>query len=205
MLSIKDTLVLPPGNVKIQQLGFGVYRAPADLTVSAVTAALKAGYRHIDTAQAYGNEKEVGEAIRQSGIPREEIFVTTKIWQSAGSFAESYDALKSSVDKIGLGYVDLFLIHSPNPGPNGRKEIWTALEKLGAEGLTKAIGVSNYGVKHIEELKEYAKIYPPAVNQIEVYDHVPTVIVMRLIGDRYSFILGTSSVTSSPTARKRAS
>ena len=166
--TIRDTILLPQASVKIPRLGFGVYRAPRDLTVSAVTAALKAGYRHVDTAQMYGNEKEVGEAIRNSGIPREEIFVTTKIRSPVGSVSESYASMKASVDSIGVGYVDLFLIHAPNSGSSGRKELWTALEKLAEDGLSRTIGVSNYGVKHLEEMKEYAKAYPPAINQIEV-------------------------------------
>jgi diketogulonate reductase-like aldo/keto reductase len=132
--------------------------------------AFNAGYRHIDTAQFYGNEKEVGEAVRQSGLPREEVFITTKIITPGGSPQATYQKILDSVEKIAGkdGYVDLFLIHSSSSGPKGRKEMWQALEKLLEEGKTKSIGVSNYGVKHIEEMKAYAKVWPPHVDQIEV-------------------------------------
>ena len=203
--TIKDTIPLPQAHAKIHRLGFGVYRAPAELTVSAVASALKAGYRHVDTAQAYGNEKEVGEAVRQSGIPRDEIFVTTKIFKTEGSVSANYASIKASVDKIGLGYVDLYLIHSPNMGPKGRRDIWAAMEKAVEDGLTKTIGVSNFGVKHMEEMKEYAKIYPPAVNQIEVCSY-GSLDGARVIDDFcHSSMPGISNARSSPTVRRRAS
>ncbi|KAL2839911.1 NADP-dependent oxidoreductase domain-containing protein [Aspergillus pseudoustus] len=169
--SFTDVLPLPNSSVKIPRLGFGVYRSPAAQTKLSSLKALEAGYRHIDTAQFYANEKEVGEAIRESGIPRREIFVTTKILSPAGSPEATYKKIVESVDKIGGkdGYVDLFLIHSSSSGPSGRKELWQALEKLLQEGRTKSIGVSNFGVKHIEEMKAYAKVWPPHVNQIELH------------------------------------
>ncbi|BDD59519.1 hypothetical protein MAP00_004721 [Monascus purpureus] len=169
--SIADLLPLPNSNVRIPRLGFGVYRSPTNQCVQSCLNALKAGYRHIDTAQLYGNEKEVGEAIQKSGIPRSEIFVTTKILSPGGSPEATYNKLLASVEKIAGkdGYVDLFLIHSSKSGPAGRKELWQALEKLLAEGKTKSIGVSNYGVQHIEEMKEYAKVWPPHVNQLELH------------------------------------
>ena len=172
--TITDRLPLPNSAGRIPRLGFGVYRSPASQCVQSVLKALQAGYRHIDTAQFYGNESEVGEALRASGIPRDEIFVTTKILSPAGSPEQTYEKLLASVEKIGGsdGYVDLFLIHSPKSGPAGRKELWQALEKLQAEGKAKAIGVSNYGVQHIEEMKPYAKVWPPHVNQIEVSEFV---------------------------------
>ncbi|KAF7716237.1 Aldo/keto reductase family protein [Penicillium ucsense] len=169
--TITDRLPLPNSAGRIPRLGFGVYRSPASQCVQSVLKALQAGYRHIDTAQFYGNESEVGEALRTCGIPRDEIFVTTKILSPAGSPEQTYEKLLASVGKIGGadGYVDLFLIHSPKSGPAGRKELWQALEKLQAEGKAKAIGVSNYGVQHIEEMKPYAKVWPPHVNQIELH------------------------------------
>ncbi|KAL2787344.1 NADP-dependent oxidoreductase domain-containing protein [Aspergillus keveii] len=169
--SFTDVLPLPNSSVKIPRLGFGVYRSPATQTKQSSLKALEAGYRHIDTAQFYANEKEVGEAIRDSGLPRSEIFVTTKILSPAGSPEATYKKLVESVDKIGGkdGYVDLFLIHSSSSGSSGRKELWQALEKLLEEGRTKSIGVSNFGVKHIEEMKPYAKVWPPHVNQIELH------------------------------------
>ncbi|KAL4903951.1 hypothetical protein BDW74DRAFT_179532 [Aspergillus multicolor] len=169
--TITDLLPLPNSSVKIPRLGFGVYRSPAAQTKKSALKALETGYRHIDTAQFYANEKEVGEAIRDSGISRSELFVTTKILAPAGSPEETYKKIVDSVDKIGGkdGYVDLFLIHSSSSGSSGRKELWQALERLLDEGRTKAIGVSNFGVKHIEELKEVAKVWPPHVNQIELH------------------------------------
>ncbi|KAL4784648.1 NADP-dependent oxidoreductase domain-containing protein [Aspergillus varians] len=169
--TITDLLPLPNSSVKIPRFGFGVYRSPATQCKKSSTKALQAGYRHIDTAQFYANEAEVGEAIQESGLPRSEIFVTTKILAPAGSPEATYQKIVDSVDRIGGkdGYVDLFLIHSSSSGSSGRKELWQALEKLLEEGRTKSIGVSNFGVKHIEELKSYAKVWPPHVNQIELH------------------------------------
>jgi len=168
--AITDTLPLPNVPARIPRLGFGVYRSPTNQCVTSCLKALEAGYRHIDTAQFYANEAEVGEAIRKSGIPRDQIFATTKILSPAGSPEATYDKLLASVEKVGGpgGYVDLFLIHSSGSGSAGRKQLWQALERLYEEGKAKAIGVSNFGVKHIEELKQGSKVWPPHVNQIEV-------------------------------------
>lgn len=168
--AITDLVPLPNSTVQIPRLGFGVYRTHSQQCVESSLQALQAGYRHIDTAQFYGNEAEVGEAIRKSGIPRSEIFATTKILSPAGSLEATYSKLLASVEKVGGhdGYVDLFLIHSSGSGSSGRKEMWQALERLLEEGKTRSIGVSNFGVGHIEEMKAYAKVWPPQVNQIEV-------------------------------------
>ncbi|KKK22484.1 putative aldo-keto reductase [Aspergillus rambellii] len=169
--TITDLLPLPNSSVKIPRLGFGVYRSsPAQCTKSCLKA-LEVGYRHLDTAQFYANEQEVGDAIRASGLPRSEIFVTTKILAPAGSPEATYNKLVASVDSIGGkdGYVDLFLIHSSSSGSSGRKDLWQALERLLEAGRTQSIGVSNFGAKHIEEMKAYAKIWPPHVNQIELH------------------------------------
>ncbi|OQD80168.1 hypothetical protein PENANT_c038G02627 [Penicillium antarcticum] len=168
---ITDTLPLPNTNARIPRLGFGVYRSPTDVCVKSCLKALEAGYRHIDTAQFYANEAEVGEALRTSGVPREEVFVTTKILSPAASVEATYDKLLASVHKISGadGYVDLFLIHSSSSGSAGRKLLWQALEKLFLQGKTKSIGVSNFGVGHIEEMKSYAQVWPPHVNQIELH------------------------------------
>ncbi|KAI5819899.1 NADP-dependent oxidoreductase domain-containing protein [Pyronema omphalodes] len=149
-------------------IGFGVYLSPADVCKASCLTALKHGYRAIDTAQYYENEAQVGEAVRESGIPREEIFITTKIMTPEGSVEKSYQKCLKSVEEIGLGYVDLFLIHTPSSGPEGRKEMWQALERLLKEGKTKAIGVSNYGVAHMEEIKTFSDVMP-AANQIELH------------------------------------
>ncbi|KAF5027066.1 hypothetical protein F66182_835 [Fusarium sp. NRRL 66182] len=168
--SQSDTLPLA-NSIQIPQLGFGVYQSPPDVCVKSCLTALEAGYRHIDTAQYYGNEKEVGQAVQQSGVDRKHVFLTTKILQAAGSVDLSYDKCVESVNKLDpeSGYVDLFLIHSPNDGAAKRKEMWQALERLYEEGKAKSIGVSNFGIKHIDELKDFAKVWPPHVNQIELH------------------------------------
>src|SRR6266536_5545414 len=168
--ALTDLLSLPNSSVKIPRLGFGVYQSHGPQCVSACLAALKAGYRHIDTAQFYQNEKEVGAAVRQSGHARKDVFITTKIMSPGSSLSTTYDKAKKSVTLIDgeNGYVDLFLIHNPSSGTEGRKMMWQALERLVEEGKAKSIGVSNFGVGHIEEMRKYAKIWPPHVNQIEV-------------------------------------
>jgi diketogulonate reductase-like aldo/keto reductase len=170
-LAIADLLSLPNSSTKIPRLGFGVYQSSTSQCVQSCRNALQAGYRHIDTAQFYANEAEVGKAVRDFGIKRSDVFLTTKILSASGSVQKSYDKCLASVEKIdpGMdGYVDLFLVHSPNSGMEKRKEMWLALERLYDEGKVKCIGVSNYGVGHIQEMKSYAKIWPPQVNQIEV-------------------------------------
>lgn len=169
-LTIDDVFRLHNTSVRIPRLGFGVYQSSPSQCVQSCLNALKSGYRHIDTAQYYANEAEVGQAVRESGIARSDVFLTTKILGAGGSVQKSYEKCVASVDKIDPGqegYVDLFLIHSPNCGPEKRKELWLALERLYEEGKARSIGVSNYGVGHIEEMRTYAKVRPQ-VNQIEV-------------------------------------
>lgn len=170
-LSNNSTLPLPNLSTTIPQLGFGIYEANGEKCVSACVAALKAGYRHIDSAQYYQNEKEMGEAVRQSGLKRSEVFLTTKVLFAAGSVDKTYQSCLESVNKIDGedGYVDLFLIHNQTFGSAKRKECWLALERLHKEGKAKAIGVSNFGIGSLKEMKEYATVWPPAANQIEVF------------------------------------
>ncbi|KAI5849300.1 NADP-dependent oxidoreductase domain-containing protein [Morchella snyderi] len=167
-LSFKDVLPLTGSSHTMPHIGFGVFRSDETTCKASCLSALKLGYRHIDTAQYYENEVQVGEAVRESGLPRESVYVTTKIMQPVGSVEKSLQALRESVGKIGLGYVDLFLIHSPSSGKEGRKELWTALEELKKQGGTKDIGVSNFGVKHLEQLREFSST-TPVVNQIELH------------------------------------
>ena len=169
-LTLSDLLPLPNSTVKIPRLGFGIYQSPTNVCIKSCLTALRTGYRHIDSAQFYRNEVEMGTAVRQSGIPRNEVFLTTKVMSAGGSLEATYKKCIDSVKKIDGddGYVDLFLIHTPSGGPAARKEMWQALEKLESEGKARAIGVSNFGVGHIEEMKSYARIWPPHVNQIEV-------------------------------------
>ncbi len=152
---------------RIPQVGLGVWQAPrGETTRTAVLAALRAGYRHIDTARIYGNEADVGEAVRASGVPREQVFVTTKLWNEDQGYDAALRAFDRSLERLGLGYVDLYLVHWPVAGK--RRDSWRALERLHREGRARAIGVSNYLVPHLRELETYAEV-APAVNQIELH------------------------------------
>lgn len=167
-LSLSTTLPLKNSKYSIPQLGFGVYQSPPEVCERSCLTALDVGYRHIDSAQYYANESQVGDAIKKSGIPRSEVYVTSKILSAGKDVDESYEKVVDSVDKVGGGYIDLFLIHSPNAGPEKRKNMWLALERAKKEGKVRDIGVSNYGQEHIEEMKEFATTWPPVINQIEV-------------------------------------
>lgn len=149
---------------RIPRVGLGVWQAGGS-TKKAVAAALTAGYRHIDTAAVYGNEAPVGAAIAESGIPREQLFVTTKLWNNDHGYDKAQKALATSLHRLGLGYVDLYLMHWPVA--DLRLDSWRALEKLQAEGLARSIGVSNFLVPHLKELLGSAKV-KPVVNQIEL-------------------------------------
>lgn len=173
-LTLTSTLPLPKSSFKIPRLGFGVYKSPPSVCVASCLTAIRAGYRHIDTAQYYDNEAEVGSALSQSPVPRSELFITTKILSPAGSVDASYKKCLDSVEKIHPGkegYVDLFLIHTASSGEKGRREMWEALERLHAEGKARAIGVSNFGIGHIEEMRtwESTTVWPPHANQIELH------------------------------------
>ncbi|THY56849.1 aldo-keto reductase [Aureobasidium pullulans] len=168
--TLQSTLALPSSSVKIPALGFGVYQSHGPTCKKSCLTALEAGYRHIDSAQYYANEQLVGDAVKESNVDRKDVFITTKILSPGKDEEETYQSLVESVNKIDEGgYVDLFLIHSPSSGPQGRKTMWTALERLHKEGKAKAIGVSNFGKGQIEELKTFAKVWPPHVNQIELH------------------------------------
>jgi len=161
---------------EIPQFGFGVFHIPAEQTVTAVRTALDAGYRHIDTAQMYGNEAEVGRAIAESGVPREEIFVTTKLNNDCHGYDAALGALDESLRKLGFDHVDLFLIHWPRPQEGRYVETWTALEKLKADGKARSVGVSNFTVEHLERLAERTGTVP-AVNQIELHPQFPQAVL----------------------------
>ncbi|KAI5245163.1 aldo-keto reductase [Aureobasidium subglaciale] len=168
--TLQTTLPLPNSSVKIPALGFGVYQSHGPTCKTSCLTALEAGYRHIDSAQYYANEQLVGDAVKESNVDRKDVFITTKILSPGKDEEETYQSLVESVNKIDKGgYVDLFLIHSPSSGPQGRKTMWTALERLHKEGKAKAIGVSNFGKGQIEELKSFAQVWPPHVNQIELH------------------------------------
>ncbi|KAF9303296.1 hypothetical protein BGZ74_004027 [Mortierella antarctica] len=168
-LTLQSTRLLSSG-AKIPLIGLGTYLIePGKQTEDAVLWALHAGYRHIDTASLYRNEASVGNAIRQSGISREEIFVTTKLFNNDHGYDKALAACNLSLQKLGLDYIDLYLIHSPKPGPELRAESWKALETLVEQGKVKSIGVSNYGVAHLKGLLASNPRIKPAVNQVEIH------------------------------------
>lgn len=160
------TLPLRSGGT-IPVVGLGVWQSARGAeTREAVTKALALGYRHVDTARIYGNEADVGAAVKSSGVPRGEIFVTTKLWNDDQGFDSALRAFDKSLERLALDHVDLYLIHWPVEGK--RRDSWRALERIKSEGRARAIGVSNFLVKHLEELLGEAK-EPPSVNQIEIH------------------------------------
>ncbi len=157
---------------QIPQLGFGVFQIPAEETADAVEAALRAGYRHIDTAAAYRNESGVAEGIRRAEIPREDVFVTTKLWNGDHGRDAALRAFERSLERLGFEYVDLYLIHWPVPSRDMYVETWEALSELKADGRTRSIGVSNFLVEHLERvIEETATV--PSINQIELHPRLP--------------------------------
>lgn len=157
--------------VEIPAIGLGVFQTPPDETVAAVTAALRTGYRHIDTAAAYGNEREVGLGIRDSGVPRDEIFVETKVWISDYGHDETLHAFEKSAAKLGVDTIDLLILHQALPSAfDATIAAYTALERLLADGRVRAIGVSNFMPEHLERLLAVTTIVP-AVNQIELHPY----------------------------------
>ncbi len=161
------SLTLNTGD-SIPQLGLGVFKVEDDICEQIVLDALEVGYRHIDTAMIYRNEAAVGRAIAKSGIPRDELFVTTKLWNSDQGADTTADALATSLELLGLDYVDLYLIHWPAPLRDEYVASWLALEGLHREGLVKAIGVSNFEPEHLERVLEEGAIVP-AINQVELH------------------------------------
>jgi diketogulonate reductase-like aldo/keto reductase len=175
--SLTSTVPLSHNNLNIPIVGFGTHQLRGDDSYAPTLAALKAGYRHVDTASVYGNEEAVGRAIRDSGIPRSEIFLTTKLSAREHGFEKALKAYETSCQKLGVDYVDLYLVHYPGDDtlpstdksqPALRRESWRALEKLYQEGKAKSIGVSNYMVNHLEDMWTYAKVRP-CVNQCEYH------------------------------------
>jgi 2,5-diketo-D-gluconate reductase A len=157
--------------IDIPQLGFGVFQIkPAD-TVAATLAALEVGYRHIDTAEMYGNEKEVGEAVRRSGLDRGDVFVTSKLNNGHHAYDDALKAFDQSLSDLGFDHLDLFLVHWPLPKVGDFVETWRAMEEIYRSGRAKAVGVSNFQPHHLRRLLEETEVVP-AVNQIEVHPYL---------------------------------
>jgi len=171
LVSSKVPPIILNNGVEMPQLGFGVWQVPDDEAESAVATALEAGYRSIDTAAIYGNEEGVGKAVAASGIRREDLFVTTKLWNSDQGYDSTLRAFDASLDKLGLEYVDLYLIHWPLPSRGTFVETYKAFEKIYADGRAKAIGVSNFLPEHLKTLIGATSVIP-AVNQIELHPHL---------------------------------
>ncbi len=173
MKSLTDFYTLSNG-VNIPCVGLGTWQTPdGEVCVNSVIEAVKAGYRHIDTAAIYGNEEGVGEAIAKCGLPREELFITTKLWNTDHGYESTLNAFDESMKRLGLDYLDLYLIHWPNPimfrdcWEQKNAESWRAMEELYSAGRIRAIGISNFCVRHMEALMKTAKI-TPMVNQISL-------------------------------------
>ncbi|MDM5282848.1 aldo/keto reductase [Peribacillus castrilensis] len=164
--NIGETITLHNG-VKMPQLGFGVFKVKnGNETVESVKKAIEVGYRAIDTAAIYENEEGVGQAIRECGVPREELFITSKVWNTEQGYETTLKAFEDSLNRLGLEYLDLYLIHWP--GKDKYLETWRALEKLYKDGKVKSIGVSNFHVHHLENLLANSEV-KPVVNQIELH------------------------------------
>lgn len=161
VLTLRDGVEMP-------QLGFGVFQIPPEEIQERVEEALAAGYRHIDTAAAYRNEAGVGAAIAASGVPREDVFVTTKLWNSDQGYDSTLRAFEKSLGRLGAGHVDLYLIHWPLPGRDLFLDTWRAFERIKGEGGARSIGVSNFRIEDLERLEREAE-QRPTVNQIELH------------------------------------
>lgn len=185
------------GDVDIPQLGVGVFQVAPEQTAEVVTHALQMGYRHIDTAAAYDNEAQVGHAIRASGLPREEIFVTTKCFNDDHGHEEARQAFKQSLDRLELDHLDLYLIHWPVPAHDRYVETWQALIELRDEGFVRSIGVSNFQPTHLARLVEETGEVP-AVNQIELHPYFQQLGLRREHADR-----GIVTEAWSPLAQSR--
>jgi len=192
-LSIQSTVKLN-NDVRMPILGLGVYQSPPGrVTRNAVNFALRVGYRHVDTARIYGNEADVGEAVRESGVPRGDLFIATKLWNSDQGYDSTLRACEASLKRLGLDYLDLYLVHFPVP--DVRKESWRAMETLLKKGRCRAIGVSNFTIRHLEELIEASHVIP-SVNQVELHPFLYQKELLKYCQDR-----GIQVEAYSPLAR----
>jgi diketogulonate reductase-like aldo/keto reductase len=178
--------------IRMPQIGFGVFRIPDEQAEDVVLQAIESGYRSIDTASLYGNESGVGRAVARCGLPREELFVTTKLWNDDQGGARASAAFESSLDRLGLEYVDLYLIHWPKPSRDLYVQTWRVLEQLYTDGRVRAIGVSNFQPAHLDRIVRDTQV-TPAVNQIELHPFLQQERVRRYDTDH-----GIATVAWSP-------
>jgi diketogulonate reductase-like aldo/keto reductase len=177
-----NTTITLNNGVEMPALGLGVFQTPPDVTITVVEAALRLGYRHIDTAAAYANEREVGEGIRRAGISRDEIFIETKVWISDYGYDETLHAFDKSAGKLGVDQLDLFILHQALPSAFDRTlGAYRALEKLLTDGKVRAIGVSNFMPEHLDRLLAETSVVP-AVNQIELHPYFQQTKLQKLDG-----------------------
>ncbi|MGI8803422.1 MAG: aldo/keto reductase [Solirubrobacteraceae bacterium] len=185
------------GGAEIPQLGYGVFQVPPEETAEVATRALLAGYRHLDTAAAYGNEAGVGQAIHAAGVDRGDVFVTTKLANDDHGYNQAHQACKASLDRLGFDYLDLYLIHWPVPAHDLYVETWKAFVELRAAGLVRAIGVSNFMPVHLHRLIDETGMVP-AVNQVELHPHFQQAGLRRVHAE-----LGIVTEAWSPLAQGR--
>ncbi|HWH93934.1 MAG TPA: aldo/keto reductase [Baekduia sp.] len=191
------SIALPDGE-QIPQLGFGVFQVPPQETADVTTRALLAGYRHIDTAAIYRNEAGVGQAIHAAGLAREDVYITTKCWNTDQGFEQAKRALRTSLDKLEMAHVDLYLIHWPAPAQDTYVETWKAFIELQQEGLTRSIGVSNFHEAHLERIIAETGVVP-VVNQIELHPYLQQAGLRREHAER-----GIVTEAWSPLAQGKA-
>lgn len=194
--TIAPSVALADGRM-MPRIGLGVWSIPSDAIAQALESALRTGYRSFDTASQYGNETEVGNAVLESEIPRSQIFVTTKVWNTEQGYDRTLRAFDESLGRLGLDYVDLYLIHWPQPEGDLYLETWRALETLKEQGRTRSIGVSNFNVEHLERLHSHTGV-SPAVNQVELHP-----LLQQRELRRYHDAHGIVTAAWSPLARGR--
>lgn len=196
-------------NLKVPQLGYGVWKIENEKASESVSKAIETGYRLIDTAKVYGNEVGVGDALAKTNIAREDLFITTKVWNADQGYEETLTAFDTSLEKLRLDYVDLYLIHWPTPEYDTYIETYKALEKLYKDGRTKSIGVCNFDIEHLERLMDECDIVP-AINQVECHPYLQQKELKQfcdehgIILEAYSPLMNGTKVMDDPVIKKIA-